>query len=300
MAARRMAFTLVELLVVIAIIGILIALLLPAVQASREAARRMSCSNNLKQIGIGLHLYHDTFGRLPAGWYGYDPATGKPHWFGEPGWAWGAAILPYMEQTAVYEQLIHFDQPVAHPANGAARLLPLAIHRCPSDSGPNTFLLPGGGIYVGTGGGYQPIRLATGNYMGMFGTVDLHDVCSSSRCEGDGTFFLNRGVRFAEIHDGLSQTFIVGERSSKLAPSTWVGVVTGGLHAPARVVGVALWPPNAEDTPEHYFHTFSSYHPAGAHFLLADGSVRLVAETIDHGTYRALATRAGKDVVGAY
>ena len=113
-------------------------------------------------------------------------------------------------------------------------------------------------------------------------------------------FLLNRGVRFADILDGLSHTLIVGERYSILAPSTWVGVVTGGEHAPARIAGVATYPPNSSDKPAHYFHNFSSLHPAGTHFVSADGSVHLVAETIDEQVYQALCTRAAGDVVGKY
>ena len=297
MATRCRGFTLVEVLVVIAIIGILVALLLPAVQAAREAARRMSCSNNLKQIGLGLHMYHDTFGQLPAGWRAYDPTTGQPHWWGEPGWAWGTAILPYMEQTAVYQNLVHFELPITDPVNSELRTLPLTVYRCPSDVGPRTFVLQGGGFYLGSDGAYQPVELATGNYVAVFGTVDLHEVCSGSSCEGNGTFFLNGGVRFADISDGLSQTFIVGERSSKLAPSTWVGMVTGGQHAPARIVGVATYPPNSEDHPVHYFHNFSSFHSSGTHFLLGDGSVRLIPETIEEQTYHALCTRDWGDII---
>jgi len=305
MSIRRRAFTLVELLVVIAIIGILIALLLPAVQAAREAARRASCSNNLKQIGLGLHMYHDTHKRLPAGWWGFDPGTGGPHWFGEPGWAWSAAILPYMEQTAVYDNLTHFELPITHPANDQARVTVIDIYRCPSDVGLATFVLEGGGPYVGSGGGFQPTELATNNYIGVFGTLDYHDICDPGSpgfngCQADGTFFLNSGVRFADVRDGLSQTLAVGERSSKWAPSTWVGVVSGGEHAPARVTGIALFPPNSEQEEEHYTHNFSSFHPSGTQFLAADGSVKLIAETIDQATYRALCTRAGGDVAGEH
>ncbi len=138
---QRKAFTLIELLVVIAIIGILVALLLPAVQAAREAARRMSCSNNMRQIGIALHMYHDTFHQLPAGWRGYDLATGQPYWLGEPGWGWCAAILPYMEQLNLYEGLIQFELPIAHPLNEQARLTYLPTLRCPSDIGDPMFLV---------------------------------------------------------------------------------------------------------------------------------------------------------------
>ncbi len=302
MLARKQGFTLVELLVVIAIIGILIALLLPAVQAAREAARRASCSNNLKQIGLGLHMYHDTFKRLPPGWWGYDPSTGQPHWFGLPGWAWSAAILPYMEQMAVQESLVHFDLPIFDPANNAARVLPIEIYRCPSDVAPETFELlddrvNGAPCLVSSP---CPIELATNNYLGVFGTVDFHLVCPGTTCVGDGTFVLNRGFRFADIRDGLSNTLAVGERSSKIAPSTWVGVVTCGEHAPARVCGVSSYPPNSEEQPVHYFHNFSSRHPSGTQFLAADGSVKLIAETIDESTYHALSTRAAGDIVGEY
>ena len=299
----RKAFTLVELLVVIAIIGILIALLLPAVQAAREAARRSSCTNNMKQIGLGLHMYHDTFKKLPAGWRGYDPSTGQANWFGLPGWAWSASILPYMEQAAVYDGLVHFERSITDPVNDEVRVAEIATFRCPSDTGDKTFELTDGGPSVASVS--FPVEMATGNYIGVFGTVDFHHVCNPSStdyngCVGNGSFVLNRQFRFADFRDGLSNTLIVGERSSKLAPSTWIGVVTGGQHGVARVAGVASYPPNSEDTPAHYFHNFSSSHPAGTNFLSGDGSVRLIAETIDEDTFHALTTRAGGDIVGEY
>ncbi len=298
---RRKAFTLVELLVVIAIIGILIALLLPAVQAARAAARRMSCTNNLKQVGLGLHMYHDTFQTLPAGWRGFDPSSGQSHWFGLPGWAWSASILPYMEQTALQDNLVHFEHPITDPLNDQARVAEISMFRCPTDIGNETFQLAGGGPSVG-GGVTFPIEIATGNYIGVFGTRDFHDLCDPgspdyNNCQGDGTFFLNRQVSFRDIIDGLSNTLIVGERSSKFAPSTWVGVVTGGQHGVARVAGLATFPPNSELNEEHYSHNFSSFHPAGTNFLSGDGSVKLISETIAEETYRALTTRGAGDVV---
>lgn len=297
MLSRRKAFTLVELLVVIAIIGILIALLLPAVQAAREAARRMSCSNNLKQIGLGLHMYHDTNRCLPPGWIAFDPSSGQPHWSGEPGWGWAARLLPFMEQTALYKSLIHFDRPITDPVNADARVTELSVFRCPSDAGEGTFVLEGGGLYVGSGS-FSPVELAVGNYLGVFGTLDFHEVCPNGDCDGGGPIVFQKSVRFRDITDGLSQTFVVGERSRKLAPGTWVGSVTGGQHAPARIVGVATYPPNSEENEQHYFHNFSSRHPSGTHFLSADGSVKLITETIDAQIYHSLCTRSGGEVVG--
>jgi len=295
----RRGFTLVELLVVIAIIGVLVAMLLPAVQAAREAARRMSCANNMKQIGLGLQLYHDAMGHLPCGWRGYHPTTGEPHWFGEPGWAWSAAILPYMEQHAVWKDMVHFDRAITDPVNDQVRVLPIATYFCPSDPGEPTFVLQAGDVHVGPGS-FSKIVLARNNYLGVFGTLDLHDVCATGDCVGDGVFFLNEGVRSRDIRDGLSQTFLVGERSSKWAPSTWVGVVNGGQHAPARVVGIGLFPPNSQLEEEHYSHNFSSFHPSGTHFLTVDGAVRMVGDDIDQAVYQGLCTRQGGEAVGGY
>ncbi len=304
---RRRAFTLIELLVVIAIIGILVALLLPAVQAAREAARRMSCSNNLKQIGLALHIYHNSFQQFPPGWRGQDPTTGQPDWLGEPGWGWCAAILPYMEQQNLYENLLDFELPVNARANELGRTTYLPTLRCPSDTSERMFELHEGHDH---NHGHArslsidqvpfPLMMPIANYVGLFGTVDLHDACETGLCQGDGVFFLNRGVRLAEITDGLSQTFLTGERSSKLTYSTWVGAVPHSEHGPARVVGVAQFPPNSEANEEHYTHNFSSMHPTGTHFLRGDGSVRLIVDTIDHGVYLKLCTRANGDIVSAY
>ena len=197
MFTRRKGFTLVELLVVIAIIGILMSLLLPAVQAAREAARRMSCTNNFKQIGLALHLYHDRQTALPMGWIAFDPSTREPHWFGEPGWGWAAKILPSLEQGNLYDEKLDFNLPITDPANDEGRVATISTFRCPSDVGKPTFTLPDGDTYVGSGGSYTPIDLATGNYIGVFGTLDYHEVCEPGEpdfngCQGDGAFFLNR------------------------------------------------------------------------------------------------------------
>ncbi len=302
---RRNAFTLVELLVVIAIIGILIAMLLPAVQAAREAARRMSCTNNLKQIGVALHNYHDTHRALPIGWLGFD-AAGNPDFEGNPGWAWSTRILPYLEQQVLYDNFIDMDLPVTASANDRARVAVVSPFICPSDVGDDIFDLKDA-IDEVTEGTTVITRLAKSNYPGVFGTQDIHGVCQQGEpgyngCQGNGIFYLNDSLAFRDITDGTSHTFMVGERWSKWVYSTWTGVVPGGWHAPARIVAVASdqLPPNSEANVEQQTHNFSSHHPAGANFLLSDGHVQLITETINLDVYNALCTRAGGEPVGEF
>ena len=302
---RRKAFTLVELLVVIAIIGILIALLLPAVQAAREAARRMSCTNNLKQIGLALHGYHDLHRELPMGWLGLD-SSGRADFEGDPGWAWSTRILPFIEQRPLYENRIDMNARVGDPVNAQARVTVIETFICPSDVGDNLFDLKDA-IDEETEGPNVITTLAKSNYPGVFGTQDIHAICKPGEpgyngCQANGMFFLNRGVAFRDITDGLSNTFVVGERWSKWVHSTWTGVVPGGWHAPARVVAVASdeFPPNSEENVEQQTHNFSSYHPAGTNFLLSDGHVQMITETIDLNVYNALCTRQGGESLGNY
>jgi hypothetical protein len=205
-----------------------------------------------------------------------------------------------MEQTSVYENCVHFDRPITDSVNEEARVTEIKTYRCPSDIGSKTFELQGGGPYLGDGS-FSPVRLAVSNYIGVFGTIDFHHICvPPDSCQGNGTFYLNHGCRFSDIRDGLSETFIVGERSSLLAPATWLGLVSGGEHAPARICGVASYPPNSDAQPTHYLHNFSSLHPAGTQFLAADGSVKLISESIEQRVYHALCTRAEGEVVGKY
>jgi prepilin-type N-terminal cleavage/methylation domain-containing protein len=295
MLARKRGFTLVELLVVITIIAILIALLLPAVQAAREAARRMSCSNNLKQIGLGLHLYHDLHGCLPAGWRGYDVTTGQPYALGEPGWGWAACLLPFVEQGNAFDSMVHIEKSLAALENAKARVWAIPLFRCPSDIGKSTFTWTPDRP---SANGPANIELATSNYSGVFGTIDVHS-CGSvplgKQCASDGVFHHNSAVRFAEITDGLSNTFVVGERTSDLDYSSWVGAPAGDECAPGLVVSTASYPPNSAIFD---IHNFSSAHPAGTQFLLGDGSARLVSQYIEERVYHALCTRAGGEVVG--
>ena len=201
-------FTLVELLVVIAIIGMLVALLLPAVQAAREAARRASCTNNLKQIGLGLHLYHDANQLMPPGWMGTQPTTGQPYWLGRPGWGWAALTLPYLEQQNVSNGLINFGLPITAPANTAASTTVIGTFRCPSDIGSTTptFSLPAGTMpmpnYMT---GYTATQVASANYIGIFGSTTMGAVYSAGSSAANGAFIFQQGCRFANITDGRAR-----------------------------------------------------------------------------------------------
>lgn len=286
----RHGFTLVELLVVIAIIGILVALILPAVQAAREAARRTSCFNNLKQIALANHHYHDAFQTFPPGWIGVDLTTNQPWVDGAGGWGWGTHLLPFLEQQGLHSQI----QPmvaITDSVHAMVRVHPLSGYRCKSDMGTPTFPLPSAAdpntVFA---------TLATGNYVGVFGTNELEDcegLPPGVQCLGNGSFWHMQGARMAEYVDGTSGTLLIGERASRVGYSTWTGAVTGGEEAIARILGVADHAPNATGV---HLDDFTSEHPAGTNFALADGSVRLIIETIDMNVYRALATRAGGEV----
>src|SRR6056297_1707513 len=260
---NRRGFTLVELLVVIAIIGVLVGLLLPAVQSAREAARRMQCSNHLKQLGLALHNYHSAFQHLPAGYVsfatrdgsgpasaGIDPVT----WDAAPGWGWTAGILPQMEQSALASQL-DFDRPIWDPVNAEAIATTLPTLLCPSSAGPKEpFIVRGQDGSPLTRHG-QPIRLGRSNYVASHGQESCWGECGSAATGevftsiytgatrivtidgdaarvADGPFFRNSRTRFRDVQDGTSQTIFLGEHSSRLSDKTWVGVIPGAFTHP--------------------------------------------------------------------
>ena len=217
---NRSAFTLIELLVVIAIIAILIALLLPAVQQAREAARRTQCRNNLKQIGISLHNYHDAHKTFPPGFIQADlsnPAT-------ELGLAWGAFLLPYLDQSPLYNRY-NMVAPVASKAQ-------LPAFQCPSDGHAEGEVRDTGPHYVGTGEGYAARssyvacnggECTPGNchYNQFNGTGDSREFLLGQDIDilaGNGVFWGNSRLRFRDITDGSSQTFAVGERNQTPCP----------------------------------------------------------------------------------
>ena len=286
---RSRGFTLIELLVVIAIIAVLIALLLPAVQAAREAARRASCVNNLKQIGIGLHNYHDTHVILPPGYiYQLGYATG--------GFGWAAMILPQMEQASLFNT-INFSLPAWSAPNSTACTTLLTIYQCPTDY---TAAQPPGVLQR------EGFRYARSSYVGNFGPADM----DLNPVDPQGLFSRNSNTRFAGITDGLSQTLAVGERTNAL----FVYVVGSASHFDLETV----WPGAIKQNPaDDHAHTTlfqsaylinspnfddrsaMSYHSGGLNFLFGDGSVKFIKISINLSVYQSLGTRAGGEVLSA-
>ncbi len=294
----RRAFTLVELLVILAIIGILISLLLPAVQAARMASRRTQCANNLKQIGLALNTYHDTQSLLPPGYLtNLSPAGVETG----PGWGWCAMILPQLEQTAIWSTL-NMSLPIESPSNVTCQTnIPTLL--CPA----NEILYPAWPAEVRDANG-NPTRLickvSFAPYVGMMGPSDAGPIW-------DGLFFRNSRVRFSDIIDGTSQTLAVGERAYVLGEATWVGAVTGAslfpdpdegeisLPNPKPSSGMILGYAGAAGpgSPNSEIDQFYSLHGAGVNFLFADGHVEFLPTSLDGGVYQALATRAGAEPV---
>jgi prepilin-type N-terminal cleavage/methylation domain-containing protein/prepilin-type processing-associated H-X9-DG protein len=294
-AARRRAFTLIELLVVIAIIAILIGLLLPAVQKVREAASRMKCMNNLKQIGLGMQNYHSAYQALPPGYVATanDPGT-------SPGWGWAAIILPYMEQGILYNQ-IDFTQPVE---SSPAIQTVLKIYLCPSDQvTPAAFTISSPtGAFVCTA--------APSSYAATVG----QDASEVDDPTGDGLFYRNSRVRLEDITDGTSQTVMVGDRAWCQTNGIWAGVPTGAVtQAGSRNTWPSATGPaqalilvhnnwiNITTDADGGLDDFSSNHTGGVNLLFADGSVHFLRSITADGQERrdfwALGTRAGGEVV---
>src|SRR5438132_5805725 len=312
------AFTLIELLVVIAIIAVLIGLLLPAVQKVREAANRMSCTNNLKQIGLALHSYHDGRNGFPPGYVdGNTDKDSTPDNDVGPGWGWAAFLLPYLEQDNFYK-LIDFKVGVGIGSNTAVSQQPVKVFQCPSDGlqdpfpvYDSTFTNPmvtvAHGNYVGCNGWVECFNGAGGNP----GSAGNDGLPGNAGRGGIGVFFRNSRIKIAEVTDGMSNTIFVGDRSSNHAPSTWTGAVAGG-RCPAWMAvqppspyspppgpaydnadfgealvlahGTASHLPNA-DFPIYDPDVFYSMHTGGANFLFGDSSVHFLSSGINPVTY---------------
>lgn len=271
----RMGFTLVELLVVIAIIGILVALLLPAVQAAREAARRMQCSNSLKQIGLAMHNYHDASETFPQGHAG------------QRYWTFRAALLPYLEQYAMYE-LIDYSGPNCYAAYDGvpdAEDLDAQVVKaflCPTDP------------FAG-----QAYRLPFLGFDGLHVCTPYMGISGSTTSAADGVLFNDSSVRISDIADGASNTIVVGERG---VPSGlywgWCFCAVGNDSKGNRdaVLSTDQGLSAGEPSGVHNGH-FWSYHSGGAQFLRGDGSAGLIGYSIDFNTFQAMSTRGAGEVI---
>lgn len=286
----RLAFTLVELLVVIAIIGILIALLLPAVQAAREAARRMSCNNNLKQIGIGMHNYLSALKSFPPGVIFVNASTTTTYAYG-----WQVQLLPYIEQTPLYTSLSTGTRNLAAvvadtSATGNVLLRTnLVGFRCPSDQTPDQ--LPQ--ALRAWGSLTTPNEPATCNYMGVAGFYDRPASTGSAYSTNNGVYFASRALRDRDIPDGFSNTVCVGERHKLFGSGVWCGVPSGAAATTSNwnmyfVLGRMSVRPNFMDPAklgqqiDNAAEGFSSAHSGGCQFLLCDGSARFVSDGVDY------------------
>jgi prepilin-type N-terminal cleavage/methylation domain-containing protein/prepilin-type processing-associated H-X9-DG protein len=302
LTSRRSAFTLIELLVVIAIIAILIGLLLPAVQKVREAAARMQCSNNLKQLGIAIHSYQDAQGRIP---YNLDPNA-----FGYDGnarsWSWMAQILPYIEQENLFQLANLGTAPGMQPTFNEAAIVfgtQIKTYLCPSDGSSaqaRTDRANTGGLLTGSTNykGVMGDNWAWGNFVNP-GTTGNPDGFSA----GNGMFYrsdFNRRLRLEQMMDGTSNTLMVGEDvpefnthcgwpASNYATGTVAIPLNNGIQAGQPGFG------NPGDWGNLY--SFRSRHTGGANFAMADGGVRFLPQSIDLFVYRALGSHSGGEVV---
>ena len=268
-SSAAMGFTLIELLVVVTIIGILISLLLPAVQAAREAARRMSCCNNLRQIGIGMHNYHVTWDCFPPGCIEYrymlNPKTGKAYGASGRQLAWSAYVLSRLEQQPLYDR-IDFSQGYDSTANAAAAATILSVYLCPSTN-RNSCLTKGRGAC---------------DYGGIYG-----ECITGPEPLPKGTLIYDRSISIRDITDGTAYTLLVSEDS---------GFVDGQWIDGANVFeqsGVINSPPSFDNE-------MRSEHPQGVNGLFADGSARFLSQNLDLSVVAAICTRAGNEVVTGF
>jgi prepilin-type N-terminal cleavage/methylation domain-containing protein/prepilin-type processing-associated H-X9-DG protein len=294
---RPPGFTLIELLVVIAIIAVLIGLLLPAVQKVREAAARMKCANNLKQLILGAHNYHSAYSKLPPGFNTPAPFINTyPDYF-NAAWAWSSFLLPYVEQDALYRQMGVSESTMfgggatgsvqsCFPATVPGQLSQnrLSIFRCPSDTGPDT----------------NSIRNnhGTSNYRGVAGPYTYPTI--TRNMDFGGIFFQNSKVTLSQITDGTSNTLMIGEckfdEKTGQTACIWAGmsgwVAPGASSGSVRISDV-MWYVDQYTAQVNGTapQAFSSRHPNGAMFGFCDGSIRFFRNGADPNTIRFLAGR---------
>ncbi len=295
-ATPTTGFTLVELVVVLAIIGLLMALILPAVQSARESARRIDCRSHQKQLALALHNYHDLHGRFPGGCVFAD-AGGRGFYQ-----TWTTSILPQIDQASLYDQ-ISYDTDVPGQNTPFVRVL-IPVYLCPSDPRSGS-PVAGGGALTSGGGGL--------NYLGVSGQNGKQPISDSNSCElwnqdlriqpkiHDGILAGQRLIRFGDITDGTSQTFLIGERGIMENLGRWAGPGFGQcpfgladvvLPTGTRLFGGLVPPVDGFGGRLEWW----SHHPGGTHFAMSDGSVRFISYSIDRQLVSALTTRSGGEV----
>ena len=314
---RRSGFSLVELLMVITIIGILIALLLPAVQAAREAARRLQCANNLKQIGLALHDYHQTHGVFPPGNYaetsGVCPGAGGSNAESEDRANWLIAILPHLELTTLHGL---YSPGVANEsaANQSIRETVVPHYFCPSDLDPTTPVVPARGPARAD---QQNVSYMPGSYRGVSGKSDGNEFLDSGLCltyerQWRGPLHVvgvlgYQAESMTAIRDGSSNTLLAGESTTSTRPTyrtLWAysfsfyslsavtenqsRILLGDLDKCVEIGGAGYSTPCERG--------WGSFHPDGLNFLVCDGSVRFLHTTIDMKLFAELATIDGGEL----
>jgi prepilin-type N-terminal cleavage/methylation domain-containing protein len=315
---RFAAFTLVELLVVIAIIGVLVALLLPAVQAARESARRTQCLNNLKQLALAIHNIHDAKKHLPPGAHFGESVNAWNAATGSRSGTWASDVLPYIEHQAVYD-MFSFDFPIGNSRNRNAVQVVINAFVCPSDE-IETDVLIGGRIQTGNVNPGRSMGLWYPTSMGptrdgttaelscVFCQQGLGSFCCANTDDYGCGFPLCRGGvgvfdrsskkhRFKEVTDGLSHTWMIGETIPRHC--TYNGAYNNNFPVAGTTIPLNT-PVTNEDGVDNFWYTacgFKSAHAGGAHFALADGGVRFIAELIDYQLYNELGSRAGGETV---
>lgn len=294
--SQRQGFTLIELLVVIAIIAILVALLLPAVQAVREAARRSQCQDHLHNIVIGMHNYESTNRVFPPGVVEQD--TSDP---AAANWSWGAQLMPYVEQKPAYDQLQVGKNNMSWSINDPTRFLvaeaSIALFLCPSDTAPQVAPSNATRRWRNTAGGNNR-HGAVASYVAVNGAGDIARNAGIPDSGASGAFFVNSSTRFASLIDGSSNIILVGERCWKIGKNTnetYSGVLwgspgtaeadNGGL---AAVLGSGHMQINCPEDAFACRRSFSSGHPGGAHFALGDGKVTFLSENMNHDKNAAI------------